>query len=65
MGTVTAHPANKEQLSAFKAFMKAFKISFEEDKLPYNPEFVAKIKQGLQGKKDRKGVKIDIKDLWK
>ena len=65
MGTVTAHPANKEQLSAFKAFMKALKISFEEEKSPYNPEFVAKIKQGLQDKKDGKGVKIKMGDLWK
>jgi hypothetical protein len=28
--TIIAHPVNKEQLSALKAFLKALKISFEE-----------------------------------
>lgn len=32
MGTLIVHPKNKEQLSVLKAFMKALKISFEENK---------------------------------
>ena len=50
---------------ALKAFMKAFKISFEEKTSPYNPEFVAMIKQGDEDLKAGKGKKVDIEDLWK
>ena len=45
METLIVHPNNKEQLNALKAFMKAFKISFEEEKAGYDPEFVAKIQE--------------------
>lgn len=45
--------------------MKALKISFEEEKSPYNAEFVASILQAEQDIKDGKGVKIATKDLWK
>jgi nitrate reductase assembly molybdenum cofactor insertion protein NarJ len=65
MGTLIVHPGNKEQLAALKAFMKALKISFEEQKSPYDPEFVAMIKQGDKDLKEGKGVKVDIDNLWK
>ena len=65
MGTLIAHPGNKEQMAALKAFIKALKISFEEEKSPYNPEFVAMIKQGDEDLKAGKGVKVDIDNLWK
>ena len=48
MGTVIMHPKNKEQLSALKAFAKALKVDFETEKSPYNPAFVAKIKESLK-----------------
>ena len=48
METLIAHPKNKEQLAALKAFVKALKIDFETKKSPYNPEFVAKIKRGQE-----------------
>jgi hypothetical protein len=65
METVIAHPESKEQLAALKAVMIALKISFEEQKTGYNPEFVAKILQGREDIKNGKGVKVDPKDLWK
>lgn len=65
METLIVHPENKEQLTALKAFMKALKISFEEKKSPYDPEFVAMIKQGDEDLKAGKGKKVDIDDLWK
>ncbi len=65
METLIVHPENKKQLAALKAFMKAFKISFEENKSTYNPEFVEMIKQGDKDIEAGKGVKVDIDDLWK
>lgn len=65
METLIVHPENKEQLTALKAFMKALKISFEEKKSPYDPGFVAMIKQGDEDLKSGKGKKVDIEDLWK
>lgn len=65
METLIAHPKNKEQLAALKAFVKALKIDFTTEKSPYHPEFVAKIKRGEEQVKAGKGVKIAIEDLWK
>ncbi len=47
MGTLIAHPEkhHQQKLAVLKAFMKALKIRFEEEKSPYNPEFVEKIKR--------------------
>ena len=45
MGTLIVHPESEEKLLALKAFMKALKIRFEEEKSQYNPEFVKKIKR--------------------
>jgi len=65
METVIAHPANKEQLNALKAFMKALKVDFQVEKSPYNPEFVAKIEKSRQEIKEGKVVQIKVEDLWK
>jgi hypothetical protein len=65
METLIVHPENKEQLAAMKSFMKAFKISFEEEASPYNPDFVKMIKQGDKDLAEGKGVIIDLEDLWK
>jgi len=49
METLIVHPNNKEQLAALKAFMKAFKISFEEEKKStYDADFVAKIQESRE-----------------
>jgi len=65
MGTLIAHPENKEKLAALKAFMKALKIPFEEEKSPYNPEFVEKIKRSEADFKAGKYKAIKTEDLWK
>lgn len=65
MATLIVHPKDKEQLTILKTFMKAFKISFEEAKSPYDPEFVKMIQQGDEDLKAGKGVKVDIEELWK
>jgi len=63
--TLIAHPKNKEQATALKAFMKALKIDFETEKSSYNPEFVKDILQAREDIKNGKGVKIEVEDLWK
>ncbi|MEO6631828.1 MAG: DUF2683 family protein [Mucilaginibacter sp.] len=65
METLIAHPANKEQLNAIKAFMKALKVDFKIEKDTYNPEFIAKIEKSRQEIKDGKGVRVKVEDLWK
>jgi outer membrane protein OmpA-like peptidoglycan-associated protein len=65
METLIVHPHNKKQLTALKAFMKAFDISFEEEKSNYDPEFVKMIQQGEEDLKAGKGVRVDINNLWK
>ncbi|MGE5429238.1 MAG: DUF2683 family protein [Methylococcaceae bacterium] len=65
MGTLIVQPDTKEKLNALKAFLKALKISFEESKSPYNPEFVAKIKRGEKDIKTGKTKSISLDDIWK
>ncbi|GGI22827.1 MULTISPECIES: DUF2683 family protein [Pedobacter] len=65
MGTLIVHPENKEQLSALKAFMKAFNIAFEENKYPYNADFNNKMKISKQQAKDGKTVKVSLDEIWK
>ena len=66
METLIAHPKNKEQLTALKAFVKALKIDFTMEKSPYNPEFVKKILEGVEERKAGKpGMEIDVENMWK
>jgi hypothetical protein len=65
METLIAHPTNKEQLTAIKAFMKALKVDFKVEKNAYDPEFVAKIELSRQEIREGKGVRIKVDDLWK
>jgi uncharacterized membrane protein (DUF106 family) len=63
METIIVHPGNKEQLDALKAFMKAFKISFEEEKDNYDPEFVDKIQKSRVQVKNGGTRAVNISDL--
>ncbi|HAH24614.1 MAG TPA: hypothetical protein DCL77_12830 [Prolixibacteraceae bacterium] len=65
METLIVQPDSKEKLDAIKAFMKALKIPFEASKSPYNPDFVAKIKQGDEDIKAGRTKKISLDDIWK
>jgi hypothetical protein len=65
METVIARPANKEQLTALKAIMKALKVDFTTEKSPYSPEFLAKIERAEEQIKSGKYRKITPSDIWK
>lgn len=68
---IKAYPADTSQTDAIKAFMKALKIKFElsnEKDKPYDPEFVEKIKQGVEDLKNGKGRTVTLEELdnlWK
>ena len=65
METVIMHPKNKEQLAALKAFAKALKVDFEIEKSPYNPAFVAKIKESMKQVKEGNYITLDPnKSIW-
>jgi hypothetical protein len=59
MQTVIVHPKSKEQLSALKAFVKALKMDFETEPSPYNPEFVAKIKEAQKQADEGQYITLD------
>ena len=63
METLIVHPDNKKQLTALKAFMTAFNITFEVRKSPYNPEFVAKIQESRKQVKRGETKVVNIADL--
>ena len=65
MSTLIVHPENKEQLTALKVFMKAFNIAFEENKQPYHPQFVDKMKVSRQQAAKGETVKITLDEIWK
>jgi len=65
MGILIAHPESEEKLVALKAFMKALKIRFEEEKSPYNSEFVEKINLSNEEFKSGNYKAIKTDDLWK
>jgi hypothetical protein len=64
MVRIIVYPENNEKLAALKAFMKALKIRFEEEKSPYNPEFVEKIKRSEEDFKAGRYKAIKTEDLW-
>ncbi|MEX8548941.1 MAG: DUF2683 family protein, partial [Mucilaginibacter sp.] len=49
---------------ALKAFMKALKINFKEEK-PYNPDFIKKIERSKKDFEAGNFKSIKTKDLWK
>lgn len=60
----TAYTEDASQIEAVKAFMKALKIKFEISKeKPYNPEFVAKIRQSEKEIEQGKSKKVRKEDL--
>ncbi|MFT4204464.1 MAG: hypothetical protein QM610_11210 [Chitinophagaceae bacterium] len=68
METITAYPKSKSQTEALKAFAKALKIKIVEQKdaqSPYDPEFVAKIRESEQQIREGKFTAIRTGDLWK
>ena len=65
METLIMHPQNNEQLSALKAIAKALNVDFETEKSPYNPDFVAKIKESKKQVDEGKYITLDPnKSIW-
>ncbi|MEO6849764.1 MAG: DUF2683 family protein [Mucilaginibacter sp.] len=63
METLIMHPKSEEQLSALKAIAKAWKISVESS--PYNPGFVARIKESKKQAEAEKFTTLDpAKSVW-
>jgi hypothetical protein len=70
---IIAYTQDPDQIEAVTARLNAFKIKFKitkpkEDALNYNPEFVAKIRQGDKDLAEGKGKKItteELNALWK
>jgi hypothetical protein len=65
---ITAHTEDASQIEAIKAVIKAFKIKYsisksKETESPYNPEFVAMVKQGKEDIKNGKGIKMTLNEL--
>ncbi len=65
MEAITIHPKDREQFIVIEAFLNALKIPFEKvkEKSPYNPEFVKRILQGDEDRKEGKGRKFTIEEL--
>jgi hypothetical protein len=63
---IIVHPSSAEEMSVIKAFFEALKIKFEIAKdSPYDPEFVAKIKNSRKQAAEGRTVKVDLDDIWK
>lgn len=68
MEEITIQPKNKEQVDALAIILKAMDIPFKkskEEKNPYHPEFVAKIKRSEKNFSEDKYATIKVEDLWK
>lgn len=78
METMIVELADKGKAKAVKAVVKALggsvrapknsqtkKASGNEEESPYNPEFVAKIKQGEKDISEGRYTIIKLEDLWK
>lgn len=65
--TYTVRPLDKAQDKAVKAILDALKVPYEktDEKSPYNPEFVEKIKKSQKDFEEGRYEIINVADLWK
>jgi hypothetical protein len=64
MVTLMVHPKNQKQLVAVEAVLKALHVDFKKgDESPYDPEFVAKIKESQKQAKEGKIVSYTLAEL--
>lgn len=61
--TFIIHTDTPEQENALKAFVKALKVKFEVTNKPYNPEFMAKMRQSEKEIEEAKTVTVKKEDL--
>ncbi|HAL83612.1 MAG TPA: hypothetical protein DCO83_16390 [Mucilaginibacter sp.] len=66
METIIVQPKTKKQQATIEAILMALDVSFKkEEKSPYSPEFVAKIKESIEQAKQGNVVVIkDPKNIW-
>jgi len=65
---ITAYADEAPQIEALKKVIKDFKIKYRISKSnaaesPYNPDFVAMIRQGEKDLKKGKGIKVSLAEL--
>ena len=67
MNTITIHTKNKKDLKKIVALAEKLKAVIDpiEEKSPYNPEFVAKIRRSEKQIERGKCTKVDANDIWK
>lgn len=66
METLIIHTEDSEKTRIVKAFLKALHIKFESKKdLPYDPDFVKKIKESANEAEAGRVTTIETADLWK
>jgi hypothetical protein len=63
MESYLIHATEHSTIVALKPLLKKLKVKIERVDLPYNPEYVAKIKQGEQDLKEGKGIKMSSKEF--
>jgi hypothetical protein len=62
--TFIIHPETTEQENALKAFIKALKLKFEVSRgKPYDPAFVAKIKESRKQVQEGKTIRVEKENL--
>jgi hypothetical protein len=66
METLKIHSEDKDQMKTVKAFLNALKIPFEaSQESPYDPKFVAKIKESERQASQGMVKAVKTADLWK
>ncbi len=55
--------AEGEKLKALKAIFKALRVEYIENESPYDPEFVAKIRESQQQAKEGKVTRVSLKQI--
>jgi uncharacterized membrane protein YcaP (DUF421 family) len=63
MESYLIHATEHSTIVALKPLLKKLKVKIERVDLPYNPEYVAMIKQGQEDIKNGKGIKMTLNEL--
>lgn len=64
MESLIITPKNKKDLKILTDISRHLEAEVHVEESPYNPDFVAKIKEGEKQLKEGKGIKIDVENLW-
>jgi hypothetical protein len=70
--TYIAHPSNKEQEKAIKAFFEALEVPYEiqtgkdeTEHLLSTEENTKRLEEAMEDERQGKGTKISLDDIWK